>query len=125
MEEGLANFYYDKLKAGESPIPILVKTLIAVTGVRFDNKYYGMIGRLNKIYGTEIVFRNILKIGLIDDLGKYNIYGLLRNSCIKSWEDKNEDIPVLDLSKLANENLKDLGRNKKLSIPEIGGLDDD
>ena len=125
MDEGIVNYFYDKLQKGENPVTILVKLFSMIVGTKQQKNIYSVIGRLNNIYGTKIVFLSLLDMSSIEDLNKYSTIGLLNNICKRRFEEKmNLTVFNKDINKLAKENLKDLQKKNNLVIPEIGGFND-
>jgi hypothetical protein len=121
MEESLVDTYWDKIYKAQSPVPALVSFICAGTGTSdklIINKLYASVGKLNKIYGTNIVFLAMLDCLDIQELKLDNPYPLLSFFCKKRIEARLANVEVPNsLDAMANSVLN--RKNIKLNYPSL------
>ena len=117
MDENLAEFYLDNLETEPTPIPILVKMLWNVLGRSPNQKDYGQIGRLVKLYGRFAVYFAILELGEYDNITgePFRLLGyLIRKKLDRKVVEVAEPIDIKALRKNIKQTEKKILKPKEL-----------
>ena len=125
MEEPIANFYFEKLNSTTKPVPVLVQFMRSVFELGDDSKkLYPQVGRAVKLYGSRLVFYSILDASDSDVVSSDHAYKLIRYILRRKFADQYDSTPSTDLMGLAEKQLKELTKKRKLTIPELDDAND-
>ena len=125
MEEPIANFYFEKLNSTTKPVPVLVQFMRSVFELGDDSKkLYPQVGRAVKLYGSRLVFYSILDASDSDVVSSDHAYKLIRYILRRKFADQYDSTPSTDLMGLAEKQLKELTKKRRLTIPELDDAND-
>ena len=102
--ENLAESLYEQVMESSNPGPILVLLCKSIFEDIVDKSSYGMIGRLNKVYGRRILFFAILDSVTFEPKSMVDLFKILSFFCKKRIE--KQIVSTIDLTKLVEENTK-------------------
>jgi len=105
MEENLSGIFYKQIMESENPISNLVLFIRKVFDYPVDNRLFGIVGKLNKLYGRELVFFAVLDASNFDDMNNIQkLYNVISFYCKKRLENNIPPV-VKSLENLAKENI--------------------
>jgi hypothetical protein len=112
MEENLSKIFYKQIMDAENPTQVLILFIRKVFDYPVDNRLYGIVGKLNKLYGRELVFFAILDSSNFDDMNSpQKLYNVISYYCKKRLE-SSIIAPTKSLEDMAKTNMEFLDDRK-------------
>ena len=121
MDDSLAEYYYEKINKTENIIGEMVNFYKSLFNID-ENLYtsvYQTFGRLIKIYGKDVIYFSLLDASDINNIDFNGIGKLLSYLAKKRLAEKFIFNAIPSLDRLAEKNMKELEKERKLKIPGV------
>lgn len=109
----IATIYYLRLQKTLNKVPVLVAFLQEATGIEAQSSLYGLVGKLYKMFGEDIVFEAITVLGVSSANLETNIAGYLTAICKNIFKEKMNSTNSSDLTSMAEKNYKEMYGNRR------------
>ena len=119
MKEPLADFYYEKIKSTDNPIPLFVGFIKALFGIDDVTSLYSQIPKLYKIYGVETLFFSLLDCADMENLNTEKMYGIISYFCKKRLEKKFSSNIARDLTKFSQDTLEKASKVRRVKARSL------
>lgn len=114
MNEPLAEFYYEKIRVSDNPVPLFISFIRSLFSIDDVNYLYTAVPKLYKIYGKETLFFSLLDCADMDNLDTARMYGIISYFCKKRLEKKYSQDAPRDLTKFSSDVLDRASKVKRI-----------
>lgn len=125
METPVAEFYLEQLKKDTNPVKVLVNFYSALFDIDDKKSLYRSFARLYKIYGAEILYFALLDCADLEEINFNTVTRLISYFAKKRLKEKFSFQTQISLEKLAEDNIKQMNKKRRVRIPEPFGEEDE